>query len=63
MLNHASPYRDSANVTQSCVILGTSRMSTLLEDAVQVLRQLPEEVQEAAARTIIEYAASYGQEL
>ena len=38
-------------------------MSTLIEDAVEVLRQLPEDVQAAAARTIIEYAASYGHEL
>ena len=38
-------------------------MSTLIEDAVEVLRQLPEDVQETAARTIIEYAASYGHEL
>lgn len=38
-------------------------MNTLVEDAVQVLRQLPEEAQEAAARAIVDFAASYGQEL
>lgn len=38
-------------------------MSTLIEDAVQVLRQLPEDVQEAAARAIIDYAAGDGQDL
>ena len=34
-------------------------MSTneLIEDAVKVLRQLPEDVQEAAARAIINYSA------
>ena len=34
-------------------------MSKLVEDAVRVLRELPEDVQAAAARAIIEYGASY----
>jgi len=34
-------------------------MNKLLEDAVQVLRDLPENVQSAAARAIIDYASSY----
>ena len=37
-------------------------MTNLLEDAVQVLRELPENVQTAAARAILEYAASYEDE-
>jgi hypothetical protein len=34
----------------------------LLEDAVQVLRELSENVQEIAARAIIEYASTYEEE-
>jgi hypothetical protein len=34
-------------------------MTKLLEDAVQVLRELPENVQLNAARAIFEYAATY----
>ena len=34
-------------------------MSKLIEDAVRVLRDLPEDVQQAAARAIIEYGAGY----
>jgi hypothetical protein len=34
-------------------------MTRLLEDAVQVLRELPESVQRNAARAILEYAATY----
>ena len=37
-------------------------MTRLLEDAVQVLRELPENVQRNAARAILEYAASYDDE-
>ena len=37
-------------------------MTRLLEDAVQVLRGLPESVQRNAARAILEYAASYDDE-
>jgi hypothetical protein len=37
-------------------------MTKLLEDAVQVLRELPENVQLNAARAILEYAASYEDE-
>ena len=33
-------------------------MTKLLEDAVQVLRELPENVQLNAARAILEYASS-----
>jgi hypothetical protein len=32
-------------------------MSKLVDDAVRVLRELPEDVQAAAARAIIEYGA------
>ena len=31
-------------------------MSTLLDEAVKILRELPEDVQAAAARAIIEYS-------
>jgi hypothetical protein len=34
-------------------------MSKLIEDAVRVLRDLPEDVQQAAARAIIDYGAGY----
>ena len=34
-------------------------MSKLVDDAVRVLRELPEDVQAAAARAIIEYGAGY----
>ena len=37
-------------------------MTKLLEDAVQVLRELPENVQLNAARAILEYASSYEDE-
>ena len=37
-------------------------MTRLLEDAMQVLRELPESVQRNAARAILEYAASYDDE-
>jgi hypothetical protein len=38
-------------------------MSKLIEDAVRVLRDLPENIQEAAARAIIEYGAGYDDDL
>ncbi len=38
-------------------------MSNLIEDAVEVLRHLPENVQEAAARAIINYGASQDDDL
>ena len=34
-------------------------MSKLIDDAVRVLRSLPDDVQEAAARTIIDYGAGH----
>ena len=34
-------------------------MSTLVEQAIDVLRALPENLQASAARTIIEYASLY----
>ena len=34
-------------------------MSKLLEDAVRVLRELPDDVQAAAARAIIDYGAGH----
>jgi hypothetical protein len=34
-------------------------MSTLIEDAVKVLRELPEDIQAAAARAIIDYGTNY----
>jgi hypothetical protein len=34
-------------------------MSDLVEEAVRVLRELPENVQEAAARGIMDYCANY----
>jgi hypothetical protein len=34
-------------------------MSTLIDQAVEVLRALPENLQATAARTIIEYASLY----
>jgi hypothetical protein len=34
-------------------------MSRLIDDAVRVLRELPEDIQTAAARAIIEYGAGY----
>ena len=34
-------------------------MSSLLDEAVEVLRDLPENVQAAAARAIIDYASNY----
>jgi hypothetical protein len=34
-------------------------MSNLVEDAVRVLRQLPEDMQKTAARAIIDYSAAY----
>jgi hypothetical protein len=34
-------------------------MTKLLDDAVRVLRELPENVQAAAARAIIEYGTGY----
>ena len=37
-------------------------MTKLVEDAVQVLRELPESVQRNAARAILEFAASYEEE-
>ncbi len=37
-------------------------MTNLLEDAVEVLRELPENVQVNAARAILEYAAAYEEE-
>jgi hypothetical protein len=38
-------------------------MNELIEDAVNVLRQLPEDVQEAAARAIINYSAGEDNDL
>ena len=38
-------------------------MSTLIEDAVRVLRDLPEDVQEAAARAILNYGAGQDEDL
>ena len=37
-------------------------MPRLVEDAVQVLRELPENVQINAARAILEFAATYEEE-
>ena len=34
-------------------------MSKLIDDAVRVLRDLPEDVQQAAARAILDYGAGY----
>jgi len=34
-------------------------MSNVVDDAVEVLRQLPKHAQEAAARAIIDYAAQH----
>jgi hypothetical protein len=34
-------------------------MNKLIDDAVEVLRELPEDVQAAAARAIIDYGAGY----
>lgn len=38
-------------------------MGTLIEDAVDVLRHLPDDVKEAAARAIIDYGASQDDDL
>lgn len=38
-------------------------MSRLLEDAVEVLRQLPDELQETAARAIINFGAGHDEDL
>jgi hypothetical protein len=38
-------------------------MKKLVDDAVRVLRELPEDVQAAAARAIIEYGAGYDDDL
>jgi hypothetical protein len=37
-------------------------MSALLDDALQVLKRLPESMQDAAARTILECVAVYDDE-
>ena len=37
-------------------------LESLVDDAVQVLRQLPEQAQHAAARAIIDYASACEQE-
>jgi hypothetical protein len=37
-------------------------MTKLLDDAMEVLRNLPENVQANAARAILEYAATYEEE-
>jgi hypothetical protein len=37
-------------------------MTTLLDEALEVLRDLPENVQRNAARAILEFAASYEEE-
>ena len=37
-------------------------MTTLLDDALEVLRSLPENIQANAARAILEYAATYEDE-
>lgn len=34
-------------------------MTTLIDDAVRVLRQLPEDIQAAAARAILDYGAGF----
>lgn len=38
-------------------------MTSLLDDAVRVLRELPEDVQTAAARAILDYGATWDDEL
>ena len=38
-------------------------MGKLVDDAVRVLRELPEDVQAAAARAIIEYGAGYDEDV
>ena len=38
-------------------------MSNLIEDAVNVLRRLPENLQEAAARAILDYGAGCDDDL
>jgi hypothetical protein len=38
-------------------------MSNLIDDAVRVLRELPEEVQAAAARAIIDYGSGYDDDI
>jgi hypothetical protein len=38
-------------------------MSRLIEEAMEVLRRLPEDVQLAAARSIIDYGASHDDDL
>jgi hypothetical protein len=38
-------------------------MSKLVDDAVRILRELPEDVQAAAARAIIDYGAGYDEDL
>jgi hypothetical protein len=38
-------------------------MSKLIDDAVRVLRELPEDVQAAAARAIIDYSAGYDDDI
>lgn len=38
-------------------------MSNLIEDAVRELRDLPEDIQQAAARAIIDYGAGYDDDL
>ena len=41
----------------------TTGMTKLLEDAVEVLRSLPENIQATAARAIINYGSSYDESL
>jgi hypothetical protein len=38
-------------------------MTKLLDEAVEILRGLPDSVQTTAARAIIDYASSYGEEV
>jgi hypothetical protein len=38
-------------------------MSKLIDDVVRVLRELPEEVQAAAARAIIDYGSGYDDDI
>ena len=44
-------------------VIQCSRTAKLVDEAVQVLRDLPENVQTAAARAILDYASSYDDEV
>jgi len=41
-----------------CLACYTDAMSELVDDAVRILRSLPDDVQEAVARSIIDYNAA-----